>query len=432
VASSGYRRRVRRALALAMVLVLAPLLADAISDAAVASGPADHRYVPMPFPDGWFVSSAVATVGTSDASGSAFYAQRDDLEHGRALSVTTVGVESGFDGLRDDHPARVSGLQSSTLARNGRFAWLTWPDDTSQDVEHLVAGRDLDDADVIAAARAIEAGTFPRKGVPDGLAPVRDGGGASPDYVASRQRISLVDATGMRHVDIDVSPDSVAVRATQRFWVEQVALREHAHRAQLHAVFGPQRRVTVVARGDGSTRELHRIAGSMQMTDAAGWQAFRGRVADLPTTALFPGAPPDGAVVIDGAGSGTRWAVAFETGALSVAWSTIATADGMTSGAGPGIPPGELPAVLSGGGFGANGGTLFAGVVPAAATSARFVPDGRTAVDAVLGPPTADGTHRYLAAWVPGVARTVPLVVYDASGSVLVQRRSFGCNVCED
>jgi hypothetical protein len=345
--------------------------------------------------------------------------------------VTSVGVESGFDGLRDEHPERVPGLPSSTLARNGPFAWLTWPDDTSQDVDHLVAGRDLDDEEVIAAARAVQAGTFPRDGVPDGLRPVRGGGSSSPDYVASAQRITLVDASGMKHVDIDVSPGSSAVRATQRFWVEQVARREHENRAQRHATLGPQGRVTVAARGDASTRELRRIASSMRATDAAGWEAFRSRVADLPVTALFPGAPATGAVIVDGFTGTTRWAVAFDSGPLAAAYTTIATAEGMTSTAGSGVPTSGLPEVLSGGSVSTNGGSVFAGVIPAAAASARFVPDGHPAMDAELGPTTADAAHRYFAAWVPEVAGTVPLVVYDASGNVLVQRRSFGCNVCD-
>jgi hypothetical protein len=134
---------------------------------------------------------------------------------------------------------------------------------------------------------------------------------------------------------------------------------------------------------------------------------------------------------LDGFQAGTRWGVAFDNGPMAAAFTTIVTADLTSTVAGSGVPASGLPDVLSGGSVSTDGGSIFAGVIPAAATSARFVPDGRPPVDAVLGPTTADGTHRYFAAWVPEVAGTVPLVVYDASGNVLLERRSFGCNVCE-
>jgi hypothetical protein len=249
---------------------------------------------------------------------------------------------------------------------------------------------------------------------------------------ASAQRITLVDATGKQEVELEVSAGSPAIRAAQQFWAEQESKRDHPNGPPRVATLGRQDEVTVVARGEASPRVLQRLADSMRATDAAGWEAFRGRIADLPVTALFPGTPPAGGVIVDGALEGTRWGVAFDPGLLAAAWSTIVTADLTASGAGPGIPPGDLPAVLSGGSISTNGGSIFAGVVPAAASSARFVPDGHAPIEAVMGPTTADGAHRYLAAWVPGVAGTVPLVVYDASGNVLLQRRSFGCNVCED
>jgi hypothetical protein len=420
----------RRALVLAVLLVVAPLLASTGLDDAGAARGVNRRYVPTPFPKGWFVSHATAPAETLGDNDTSFYALRDDLGHGRALAATSVGVESGFNGLRDDSPVPVRGLKSSVLARNGEFAWLTWPDDTTQDLLHLVAGRGLRDDELIAAARAIQAGAFPRRGVPSGLQPIRSD--SSVYGSASAQRVTLVDATGTREIELEVSAGSPAIRAAQQFWSEQESRREHEHAPARAAVLGRQHQVTVVARGEASPRILQRIADSMRATDAAGWEAFRSRVADLPVAALFPGASTASGVIVDGALEGTRWGVAFESGALATARSTIVTADSTTSGAGPGVPFGELPPVMSGGGFGTNGGGLFAGVVPAAAASARFVPDGRAPVDAVLGSLTADGTHRYFGAWIPGVAGTVPLVVYDAAGNVLVQRRSFGCNVCED
>jgi hypothetical protein len=170
----------------------------------------------------------------------------------------------------------------------------------------------------------------------------------------------------------------------------------------------------------------------MRTTDARGWEAFRGRVADLPVTAIFPGFSNPNGVVLDGHLDGTRWGVAFDNGPIAGANTTVVTADLASSGAGPGIPADGLPDVLSGGSVSTNGGSIFAGVIPASAASARFLPDGRPAVGAVLGPTTPDGAHRYFAAWVPDVSGTVPLVVYDASGAELLRRSKFGCNACED
>lgn len=415
----------RRLLTLLLVVIAGTVVPSSLATAAIGPIPAGRRYVPTPLPAGWFVNRATPPIESAGDGGFSYYGDRSDLAHGRALAVGAIGSEDGFDGLRDAHPKAVGakGPPDAKLSRNGNFAWVTWPDPDAQDTFRLVAARGLSDDEVLAAARGR---------IPDGIQQlVRAEIG--PDYSAPAQHIDLVDRSGQQHIHLDAFAGSAAVRAMQQFWVQQSALRTHGNGGGGLSVIGPQERVIVVARGDASARELRRLAASMRATDAAGWESFRRRVADLPVSALFPGAANASGVVLDGFTDGVRWGVAFDNGQLAAAYTTIVTADLASMGAGSGVPSGgDLPEVLSGGSVSTNGGSVFAGVIPAGATSARFVPDGRPPVDAVLGPATADGTHRYFAAWVPDVSGTVPLVVYDASGAVLLQRQKFGCNVCDD
>lgn len=415
----------RRAVTLTVVLVVSVLVRSWAVAAATGPTPAARRYIPTPLPARWFVNRATPPVETAGGGRFVYFGDRSDLAHGRALAVGSISGEDGFDNLRDAHVEAVGGEgpPGAELARNGNFAWVTWPDADAQDTLHLVAARGLSDDEVVAAARGR---------IPGGIEQlVRADIG--PDYSAPAQAIELVDREGKQHVWLDVFAGSADVRAMQQFWVAQSARRASTNGAGRPAVMGPQKRVIVVARGDASARELQRLASSMRPTDESRWQAFRGGIADLPVTVLFPGASNASGVVLDGFSDGRRWGVAFDNGPMAAAYTTIVTADlGSSMGAGSGIPTsGDLPEVLSGGSVSTNGGSIFAGVIPAAAASARFVPDGGAPVEAVLGPTTADGTHRYLAAWVPGVSGTVPLVVYDVNGNVLLQRLRFGCNVCD-
>ena len=327
-------------------------------------------------------------------------------------------------------PNESTGWSTEGSRARGRYTWVTWAGE-GQDVVNLVSGRDLSDAAVVAAARAARGSSIAPKGIPDGLDRLLSAD-IFPDGAVPAERITLVDASGTKRVKLEAFDASPLVRAMQQFWVEQSSRREHSGAGGRTAVLGPQRRPIVVARGDASVAELKSIAASMRATDAAGWQTFRDRVLDLPLTALFPMAANADGVVIDGATAGTRWGVAFSRGpGLAAVWTQIVTAELSSGGGGTGVPEGALPEVLSAGSVTTNGGSIFAGVIPAAAASARLEPVGLPPVDAVLGPTTPDGAHRYFAAWLADVGGVVPLVVYDAAGNVIAQRSQFGCNTCD-
>ena len=86
----------------------------------------------------------------------------------------------------------------------------------------------------------------------------------------------------------------------------------------------------------------------MRATDAAGWESFHGRVADLPVSVLFPGASKADGVVLDGFTHGARWGVAFSDKGLGSSSVSVITADLSVGGGGVGVPTtGDLPPVLS-------------------------------------------------------------------------------------
>jgi hypothetical protein len=430
--------RMRRAALLAGLLLFvatSPVAAGAVGQPGPV--PPSRMLVPAGLPAEWFVYGATAPPAAPDFDGGfAFYTSAAGA--GRALAVGLIGGEDGFDALRDPTPEEVPRLTggTGTLRRNGRWVWVTWPGD-GEDVVNLVAARNLTDAEVVAAARAAavpNGGTpsIPARALPLGMkklvtAPV------FPYGPHPTEHITLVNATGKRHVELLAYTASRRVRELQEFWARQSGLLQPAGPRSPLSVLGPQRDVVVLARGDAPARELARLAASMAQTDESGWQTFRARVALLPLAAMLPNAAPPGTVVIDGSSGSTRWVVEFgSAGGLPESFDTIVTPDGTNGGGGSfGVPPEGGPDVLAAGGSSANGGRLMAGVIPAAAARAQFEPDGSPSVDVVLGPIGPDDAHRYFAAWVDGVIGYVPLVVYDRDGNVIARQQQFGCNVCQ-
>jgi hypothetical protein len=350
-----------------------------------------------------------------------------------------VGSLRRSDGIRtlaDASPRAVAGLPGGRLARNGDFTWVTWLGDSSETV-HVVAARGLADDAVIQAARSARVGaggppSIPASTLPDGVTRLVADAGMYPDSVYPAENVVLVDATGEQRVSFEVFEATGAERAFTKFWAAQDSPRGAASSAQTRAVTAVRDGRVLVARGAVPKAVLRDLVASAVPVDDAGWQAFRNRVDDLPVTAFFPQNSQANGAVLDGASNGTRWAVGWDRGSANpTAWNMVLTADGTQGGGGTGVPDAGLPDVASSGSIIAHDGMILAGIVPAAAASARFEPPGRPAVDAVLGPLTPDGAHRYVAAWIPGLDGASPLVVRDAGGAVIAQRARFGCNTCD-
>jgi hypothetical protein len=425
---------VHRRLAALLVLLVA-LAAMAVPARAVDAG--DQRVVPARLPAGWYVWGATAPAARTTASGGfTFYARKDQPSSGPALAVGSLRRSDEISTLDDASPRSVSGLPSGRLARNGDFAWVTWLGDTT-DTVHVVATRGLSDDAVIEAARAARVGgsaapSIPASSLPDGVTRLVADAGVFPDFVYPAQSAVLVDATGEQRITFEVFDANAAERAFTKFWVAQEARRGGASSARTHAVTAVRDGRVLVARGAVPQSVLREVVASAAPVDDSGWQAFRNRVDELPVAAFFPQNSQANGAVLDGASNGTRWAVGWDRGSANpTAWNMVLTADGTQGGGGTGLPDSGLPDVASSGSIIAHDGMILAGIVPAAAASARFEPAGRPGVDAVLGPLTPDGAHRYIAAWIPGLDGTSPLVVRDAAGAVIAQRARFGCNTCE-
>ncbi|MFN8028203.1 MAG: hypothetical protein U0W40_18130 [Acidimicrobiia bacterium] len=417
----------------AAVLLIAGSLVALPPASAVEGGGA--RLAPSELPAGWYVWGAHApAAGTAATGGFTFYGQEANAGKGPALAVGSMKCSDGFTSLSSSSPRAVKGLPGGRLARNGDFVWVTWLGDAT-DTVHVVAARGLDDDAVVKAARAARLGgdaapSIAASALPRGVTQLVRDAGITPDDAYPAEQVVLVDATGEQRITVDAFAATPAERAFTKFWVDQAELRGTGS--------SPERAVTttrdgrvVVARGQAPTSLLRTVAKSFAPVDDAGWTAFGNRVAELPVAAFFPQLAQANGAVLDGATGDTRWAVGWDRGsATPTAWNMVLTPDGTQGGGGGGVPDSGLPAVASSGSIIAHNGMLLAGIVPAAAASAQFQPAGRPAVDAVLGPLTPDGAHRYVAAWIPGLDGTAPLEVRDAAGTVIAQVPQFGCNTC--
>ena len=420
-----------------MLFVALVAALPAIASRALAVEAGGTRVVPAQVPAGWYVWGATAPPsGTAATGGFTFYARRSEPASGPALAVGSLQRSDGFAGLDDAAPEAVDGLPNGRLARNGDFVWVTWLGDAT-DTVHVVAARGIADDAAIAAARSARVGgsvapSIAASALPDGVTRLVANAGVFPDYTYPAENVILVDANGEQRVTLDVFDANAAERAFTKFWVDQAARRSTGTTANQHAVSAVRDGRVLVARGAVPKSLLRQLVSSSGPVDDAGWSAFRDRVDELPVAAFFPQVDQANGAVLDGASGDTRWAVGWDKGSASpTAWNMVLTPDGTQGGGGTGLPDSGLPDVASSGSIIAHDGMVLAGVVPAAAASARFVPAGRPAVDAVLGPLTPDGAHRYVAAWIPGLDGTAPLVVSDASGAVIAQRAQFGCNTCE-
>ena len=422
-----------------LVVHVAGLVAGLVEVAspALAVDAGRTRVVPAQVPTGWYVWGATAPApGTSATGGFTYYARRGAPASGPALAVGSLQRSDGFSGLADAAPKAVAGLPNGRLARNGDFVWVTWLGDAT-DTVHVVAARGLDDDAAVAAARAARVGgsaapSIGSSALPDGVTRLVADAGVFPDYTYPAENVILVDAMGEQRVTLEVFDANAAERAFTKFWVDQAARRDTGTTASQRAVSAVRDGRVLVARGAVPKPLLRQVLSSSAPVDDAGWNAFRDRVDELPVAAFFPQDGQANGAVLDGATGDTRWAVGWDKGSASpTAWNMVLTPDGTQGGGGTGLPDSGLPDVASSGSIIAHDGMILAGIVPAGAASARFEPAGRPAVDAVLGPLTPDGAHRYVAAWIPGLDGTAPLVVSDASGAVIARRAQFGCNSCE-
>jgi hypothetical protein len=425
----------RRRIAPLLALLAAVASVTAAAPGALAAGTGATHYAPARIPAGWYVWGATAPeAGAVATGGFTFYARRAQPSSGPALAVGSLKRADGVSTLAATTPHAVSGLPRGRLARNGDFVWVTWLGD-STDTVHVVAARGLDDDAVITAARSARvAGDRPpaidASGLPDGVTRLVSDAGVNPDDTYPAENVILVDGTDDRRITVDVFAATGGERAFTKFWVDQASRRGNGG-APEHAVMAVRDGHVVVARGDVPASVLRAVVAPFAPVDEAGWDAFRGRVAALPVAAFFPQHAQATGAVLDGATGDTRWAVGWDRGnATPTAWNMILTPDGTQGGGGAGVADAGLPDVASSGSIIAHAGMLLAGIVPAAAASAQLQPAGRPAVDAVLGPLTPDGGHRYVAAWIPGLDGTAPIVVRDTSGAVIAQRAAFGCNTC--
>jgi hypothetical protein len=407
---------VRRIAAMVAILVATATLVPAPVAAAAAEA---QLAVPTTIPAGWYVLGARPPQPPAPADGYRYYAR--DLADGPALAVGTTSCDGGCDEL-NGHSTRVRGPRDSpgTLVRRGKHVWVTWTEpDAGQDLANVVIGRDISDREALAAARATDrdARGIARGGRPEGF---RDRGFShlGPRAIPyGVEKVTLLGAERGRTVELYISePDPVA-RAEQAFFAAQhpyVSGSTPIPRLVTVRV-GPR---LIVVSGDMPARDMKTIARSVRPTDAAGWDHFRARVADIPVTALLPGLAGVGSYTqISGSTPTVRWAAAFTSDATgATAYTALADADaGMIAGAGFRRAY-EGDRVLTLTASQADGVQLVTGVVPAGTASVRFEGTGTPPIAVAPSDQSPGGGRRYYAVLLPVRNVVVATVALDANG----------------
>jgi hypothetical protein len=420
----------RRAVVLAVVLVIAPLLASVGTHDA---GAADSTHaVPTAIPADWYVIGAQPAPPDGTTSGFRFFS-RDLGDRSPALAVGSISCDGGCDVLEGKETSVRGPVGiSATLVRNGAYRWVTWLDPSgAQDVVDVVITRNLDDDAAVAAARGVRGDAWAldvkRAALPDGfrdrgLAPV--GPSAIP---FGAERITFLRAAGGPDVEVFTTRADGVERAAQRFFAGELRRMSHDFE-RADAVHIDRDRITV-ASGPGGRQTADRRAPlddlviSMIPTDEAGWDAFRARVHDIPTSVLLAGLDP-GFEVLDGATDTTRWAAAFkDDGEQITAFSVLADVDigRVVHGSfAPHVPTGTLAGLA--GAWDGGASQLLTGVAPAGTASVRFEGTGDPPI--AVAPSSAarpSGDHYY--AVVLAAAPVSEVVALDADGREIARAR---------
>ena len=377
-------------------------------------------------------------------------AGRDDPLDGRMLAVG-----SGFhDNVPVFPTAKTPGFRTLDLdgrkvavGRDRAWTWVTWDlPDCTDECQGYTAGRNLSEAELLAAARgatadrsepAIADGALPT-GVSllfrlrldlDGLISPGDqfvswrvGDGGAVLRVAKDARV----ATAFRFW-VDGGPTRIRGQAGSRGTVGRLGEGGGAHlQARAWSEGG---RALVVLSSRRSGEDDDRFVRGLRSAGAGEWDRLRSRVLDIDSDTMIgdcytPGEPFTAVGRHEGR---FRWAVGFRAGRQNqvATCEVILTPDrrSHSSGGGPRPAPGALSVSTMGiGGATDPVGLFIMGGAPAGTTAVRVhVADGRT-VDAELAGVGPSPGERYYAVFVEGDIRRKPAVAaLDRSGAELAR-----------
>lgn len=437
------RRRVRSvALLLAMVFVaqLATVVArqgDGAAPAGVALAPGSDPVVSDLLLSEGRVLRATVTADALSPPAHALYGQagRSDPLTGPMLAIGSAFGAAGPVVPTSETPGfRLVELgdRSVAVGHDRSWAWVTWnlPNCTGA-CQGYAAGRNLSEAEVVAAARAAtvtgRSPTVAATAVPAGLALLLTARLDLKSFDAPRaQSLSWVWEGAI--VGVIVVPDA-GLALLLRFWVDggPAEVRDRLGAAGEVARVGYGGDIVARAWAEGGRslivasdrlyfEDFERFLAGLRVAGSGEWEALRSRVLDVSSDALVdPCRGAGGSFTAVGRQEGRyRWAVGFGAEPRNLLCDVILTPDRSSLGAGvlPRAAPRAISVTTKASAPATDPAGLFvAGVAPAGTARVRLdVADGRQ-LDAELAAGGPAPGQRYFAGFVEGTVRARPTVV---------------------
>lgn len=363
---------------------------------------------------------------------------RDDPADGRALVVGTAYEDSPVP-----HPA-TGGFRPVTT-EDGRtlgvgtdraWTWAVWSGSGCECIAY-VAGRELAEAEVVAAARSVrgEPGQLrPRiapEGRPAGLEPLV-AGPVHPQLVeglGDSQRTSYRTPVRDEGIDLALTRSDPRLAWLLRFWIDAGRLAVPIDgEAPVAAVRYGEGIVSTATADPGVADEedLFRLLDAVRPAASGEWAGLQERARDEADIAqLCSGLSPP-AAVLEGLVGAVRWGVAFDEqgGTCDVLLLPGRQFDSLGQSGGGDEEPGlsVLPLFISGGDF---DGVLITGDAPAGTATVRVEDAGRPPLEALLADRGDRPGERWYAAFLAtsGI-RPLTAVALDAQGRELARLNS--------
>ncbi len=381
----------------------------------------------------------------------------DDPLAGPTLAVGTA-IDDAYElvptaenpGFR---PIDLDGRRAA-VGQDRAWTWVTWRLGCFEECFGYVAGRNLAEADVVAAARLAQgvtverpAPTLPADALPAGMGLLATGGLNLRGFgMDDAQEVTWEPAGGGGNGSATLTVvDDVRLALLLRFWIDGVptSVRGQAGSSGATAAVGvgvedpfdarawsEDGRGLIVLGRDLPKGAIDRFVDGLRAARPGEWDDVRGRVLDVSTDGAVEDchSPTNPRAAVGGRGGSYRWAVGFAVGRFDhfdFCFVVVTPERRLGGGVSQPLPAsGRLAVATYGlGGSAEPVGLFVAGVAPPGTARVTVEVAGDPTVDADLAEQGPAAGERYFATFVEGDPRADPTVTaFDGSGAVLDRR----------